>query len=302
MILMNDAKMITKEMVHHLEGLKVEYVDRIMEAVEFIERRLGQKTSVNEIADHVGYSKFHFQRLFHQVTNHTVGQYITARKLTEAAKTIRGKNYRIIDVSYMFGFESHETFTRAFKTRFGMLPYEWKSSGRIPPNLMMGVLKAEYLDHIQHLEAEAVEQVFLDEKIVRGYLTQSSSVEHIYDCWNRLLETCRHKQVEKFGIVQYPDNMELDTTYTYLAACQSEHLEASGEQQLFNIPKGNYIVFEHRGSVEKLPLTYRYIYGTWFTQNKLNLNGVFDFEHYGDRFTGVNQIGSRIYIYVPIIG
>ncbi|CAH0121431.1 HTH-type transcriptional activator RhaR [Paenibacillus sp. CECT 9249] len=280
----------------------MEYVERMMEAVRYIEKRLGQKTNVDEIAGHIGYSKFHFQRLFHQVTNHTVGQYVAARKLTEAAKTLRRTNYRIIDVSYMYGFESHETFTRAFKARFGVLPNEWRGSGRIPPNLMMDVLKAEYLDHIQQLEAEAAGQVVLDEKIVRGYSARSGSVEHIYDCWNRLWKNCRNKQTDKFGIVRYDDSMEFDATYTYLAAAEAEHIEAAEEQEPFTIPEGTYIVFEHRGSVEKLPLTYRYIYGTWFTRNTHRLNGVFDFEYYGERFVEVDRTDSGILIYVPVSG
>ncbi|WP_442602008.1 AraC family transcriptional regulator [Paenibacillus sp. KN14-4R] len=280
----------------------MEYIERIMEAVAFIEQRLDQKTNVDDIANHVGYSKFHFQRLFHQVTSHTVGQYMTARKLTEAAQTLRRKNYRIIDVSNLYGFESHETFTRAFKSRFGVLPNEWRGAGRIPPNLLMKELRTEYLDHIQQLEAEAVEQIHLDEKVVRGYLPQSSSIAHIHDCWNQLFKQCRNKRADKFGIVQYADNMELDVTYTYLAASTAENLEVTDEQQQFVIPKGNYMVFEHLGCVEKLPLTYRYIYGTWFMQNRLELNGVFDFEYYGDRFNGVNQADNVIQIFVPISG
>lgn len=278
----------------------MEYIERVMEAVRYIENKLGQKMNINDIASHAGYSKFHFQRLFHQVTNHTVGQYITGRKLTEAAKMLRSTNYRIIDVSYMFGFESHETFTRAFKARFGLLPNEWRSSGRIAPNLLMNAFREEYLVHLLHLEAEAVERICLQEIFVRGYATRDSSLDHIYGCWNRLLRNCRNKRADKFGIVQYADDMEFDATYTYLAASEATNVETTDEQQPFTIPKGTYIVFEHRGSAEKLPLTYRYIYGTWFAQNPLQLNGAFDFEYYGERFAGVDQTDSGIQIFVPI--
>ncbi|MCU6708702.1 helix-turn-helix domain-containing protein [Paenibacillus sp. J5C_2022] len=280
----------------------MEYIDRIMAAVAYMESRLDRKTTVQDIAHQAGYSKFHFQRLFHQVTNYTVGQYMTARKLTEAAKTLRLKNYRIIDVSYMHGFESHETFTRAFKSRFGVLPNEWRASasGRIPPNLMMGELRAEYLAHIRQLEAEALELAVPEEIAVRGYRTDAHSVASIFQCWERLFRSCRDQQGEKFGIVQYADQMEFEADYTYLAAAREAHMEKAEEQCLFTVPVARYIVFEHRGSVEKLPLTYRYIYGTWFAQQEVEPGGSFDFEYYGEHFRGLHETASGIRIYVPV--
>ncbi|MBJ6362416.1 GyrI-like domain-containing protein [Paenibacillus sp. GCM10012307] len=71
-------------------------------------------------------------------------------------------------------------------------------------------------------------------------------------------------------------------------------------EQRFHIPGGKYQVFWHKGEVEKLPLTYRYIYGTWFTRNPIPLVGGFDFEYYDGSFQASNDAEAMVKIYVPI--
>ncbi|WP_028560299.1 helix-turn-helix domain-containing protein [Paenibacillus pinihumi] len=278
----------------------MEYLDRIMASVRYIERHLDQKLKIDDIAKHAGYSSFHFQRLFHQITFQTIGQYIHARKMTEAAKMLRESRLRIVDVSYQFGFESHEAFTRAFKARFGVLPNQWKRSAVIPPNLIMPALKEDYLAHIGQLEPEAIEQVEMEAMMVRGYHAEDSTIENIHRSWEQLSNSCLNRDVPKYGIVQYPECMDGEVAYSYLAATDIEQLKALEGQQRFHIPGGKYQVFWHRGEVEKLPLTYRYIYGTWFTRNPVPLVGGFDFEYYDGSFQAVNDAEAMVKIYVPI--
>lgn len=279
----------------------MEYVERVLEAVRYIESRLDQKISIDEIVNVAGYSKFHFQRLFHQVTNRTLGQYIMGRKLTEAAKVIRKKKYRIIDVSYMFGFESHETFTRAFKTWFDVLPNDWKVRGNIPKHLLVEEIKEDYLAHIQHCVTDAIESVVLEQKTVRGYLAKSGEIVDIFEAWRKLQESCKDVKRDKYGVIQYLDSVELDMMYRYLACCESQLVEERGDQQEFILPKTTYLVFDHKGSVDRLPLTYRYIYGTWIAKNKIELSSPFDFEYYGEQFYGESHPESIIRIYVPVL-
>lgn len=279
----------------------MEYVERIMEAVRYIERRLNHKMSILEVANVAGYSKFHFQRLFHQVTNRTLGQYITVRRLTEAARVIHSKNFRIIDVSYMFGYESHETFTRAFKAWFGVLPYEWKACVNIPKHLLIEEMKEDYLIHIQHQVSDVVECVTIEQRTMRGHLARSDAKDDIFNAWSRLQNNCKDRTADKYGIIQYLDSDELGMVYQYLACSESRHIEEKEDQHEFIIPRTTYLVFDHKGSVNQLSLSYRYIYGTWFTKNKFELSGQFDFEYYGNQFKGEHRSDSVIRIHVPVL-
>ncbi|WP_270168504.1 GyrI-like domain-containing protein [Paenibacillus sp. SYP-B4298] len=55
-------------------------------------------------------------------------------------------------------------------------------------------------------------------------------------------------------------------------------------------------LFWHKGDVEALPLTYRYIYGTWLVKHEVTLAGGFDFEYYGERAEEAKQADIKIYI------
>lgn len=194
----------------------MEYIDAIMSAVRYIENHLTQKVRVADIAKHVGYSNYHFQRLFHQVTSQTIGQYMMGRKLTEAGKLLREGQFRVVDVSYQFGFESHEAFSRAFKARFSVNPHQWKQKSLfIPPNLFKEEIREDYLKHLQQLEPENVEQVRLNGLEIRGYQSADSSVGSIYECWNRLYQVCLDLSTPKYGLIQYPFSMEEGCLYVH---------------------------------------------------------------------------------------
>lgn len=278
-------------------GITMEYIDAIMSAVRYIENHLTHKVRVADIAKHVGYSSYHFQRLFQQVTAQTVGQYVIARKLTEAGKLLREGQLRVVDVSYQFGFESHEAFSRAFKARFSVNPHQWKQkSSFVPPNLFKEKLREDYLIHLQQLEPENVEQVQLNGLEIRGYQSTDSSVSNIYECWNRLDQVCLDSSASRYGIIQYPFVMEGDASFTYTAAAKQDVIRAAEDQVTLRIRSGKFQVFWHKGDVEALPLTYRYIYGTWLVKHEVTLAGGFDFEYYGGRAEEAKQGDIKIYI------
>ncbi|MEK5238920.1 helix-turn-helix domain-containing protein [Paenibacillus sp. FSL L8-0470] len=279
----------------------MEYIDAIMSAVRYIENHLTQKVRVADIAKHVGYSNYHFQRLFHQVTSQTIGQYMMGRKLTEAGKLLREGQFRVVDVSYQFGFESHEAFSRAFKARFSVNPHQWKQKSLfIPPNLFKEEIREDYLKHLQQLEPENVEQVRLNGLEIRGYQSADSSVGSIYECWNRLYQVCLDFSTPKYGLIQYPFSMEGKAAFTYTAAVKHDLTKAAEDQVTLQIRPGKYQVFWHKGELEALPFTYRYIYGTWLVKHNVTLSGGFDFEYYGGRYIGEDAKKVEVKIYIPV--
>lgn len=94
----------------------------IQAAINWIDGKLEDDFSLNEISAYLGYSKFHTSREFKAFTGSTLKRYIMLRRLTKAAKDIRDLNIRIIDVAIKYGFNSQEAFSRSFKNTFGINP------------------------------------------------------------------------------------------------------------------------------------------------------------------------------------
>lgn len=93
----------------------------ITKSLVYIEKNLKQKLSIEEIADNVGYSKFHFSRMFKQEMNISVMEYVKERKLIYASEAIL-QGHKILDVAIEYGWESHSGFNKAFKNYYGFSP------------------------------------------------------------------------------------------------------------------------------------------------------------------------------------
>jgi len=98
------------------------YVNMINQTIDYIEDNIHEKISLEDIAEHFGVSKFHFNRMFKTLSGITLKQYVLGRKLTQALRCLTETSASVIDVAYDFGLEYPEVFSRAFKKQFGVPP------------------------------------------------------------------------------------------------------------------------------------------------------------------------------------
>lgn len=94
---------------------------KLYESLSIIEDMIEDKLTAESIAKYVGYSKFHFSRLFKSEFGITLNEYIIERRLMNAAKDIIG-GHKIIDVAMKYGYDTHSGFDKAFKRKFGYPP------------------------------------------------------------------------------------------------------------------------------------------------------------------------------------
>ncbi len=91
------------------------------EALKFIEKNVDNDITVESVAKEIGYSKFHFSRLFKSEFDVTLQGYITERRLHNASKEIlKGQN--VLNVAVKYGYDTHSGFSKAFKKHFGYSP------------------------------------------------------------------------------------------------------------------------------------------------------------------------------------
>jgi len=101
---------------------KRDKVDAVQRMQDCIEQHLTQPISLYMLAQVAGYSPFHSERIFKEMTGKSPFDYIRALRLSRAAVRLRDKGARVTDVAFDFVFESHEGFTRAFSREFGTSP------------------------------------------------------------------------------------------------------------------------------------------------------------------------------------
>lgn len=108
----------------------MEWIDAITAALERVERVLESTETAGEIANACGYSPFYMQRIFANLTGITLGEYLRARRLSEAAARLQ-MGESVLDAALLYGWDSPESFSRAFKRFHGCAPIDLKL-GRAP--------------------------------------------------------------------------------------------------------------------------------------------------------------------------
>jgi AraC family transcriptional regulator len=110
---------------------------RIEKAVLYIEDNLSINLRASDIAKHAHLSPFHFQRLFSAYLGEPVSQYILSRRLERAARLLSTSNaINILELALDSGFDTHSSFSKAFKKRFAVSPSAFRDA---PASAIKGV-------------------------------------------------------------------------------------------------------------------------------------------------------------------
>lgn len=102
-------------------------INCIQRAIDFIEDNIYDELRMETIASQAYMSSFHFQRIFSVVCGVSIGEYIRSRRLALAGIEIGCSDTRIIDIAFKYGYESPESFSRAFTRFHGISPVTARS-------------------------------------------------------------------------------------------------------------------------------------------------------------------------------
>lgn len=98
----------------------------IQQSIDYIEAHLEESLSLEEIASRVGFSSYHFHRMFRKEVGINIADYVRRRRLCLAAQLLLNSSDTIIDIALHCQFESQESFTRAFKRLYGIPPGRYR--------------------------------------------------------------------------------------------------------------------------------------------------------------------------------
>jgi len=107
------------------------WIEGIQTAIGFIEEHILEELPIEDIAARAYVSPFHFQRIFSVLCGFSVGEYIRNRRLALAAEELCTSDMRVLDAALKYGYDSHESFTRAFKRFHGVDPSHARKKGAL---------------------------------------------------------------------------------------------------------------------------------------------------------------------------
>jgi AraC family transcriptional regulator len=106
---------------------------RVQPALAFAARRMDRASPLDALAAQAGLSAFHLHRLFVGVAGETPKQYTLRLRVCRGAALLLTTSDTVLDIALACGFDSHETFTRAFRRQFGLSPRAYRRRGFVLP-------------------------------------------------------------------------------------------------------------------------------------------------------------------------
>ncbi|MHC4618810.1 MAG: AraC family transcriptional regulator [Planctomycetota bacterium] len=254
------------------------YEERILRVLVFIQRNLDEELSLEQLAKAAHFSRYHFHRIFRGMVGESVKEHIRRLRLERAAMRLKHSDKSVLEIALEAGYETHESFTRAFKAVCGCAPARFRSSNSVLPETAPsvvhyrsdGVIKGirfriggESMDvKIERLEAMRVAFVrhvgpYSEAGEAWGKLCGRLGAEGMLGAEARFVGVC-HDDPE----VTPPEKIRYDACVTV-----SDDFEPEGEIGVQTIGGGEYAVVTHAGPYEKLGQTYAKLYGQWLPQS-----------------------------------
>lgn len=251
----------------------MDWIARLQNAIDYVEDHLTEELDYGEIAGHAYSSSFYFQRIFGILCGFTLGEYIRNRRLTLAGSDLASTNCKVIDAALKYGYDSPESFSRAFTKFHGVTPTEarsnrarLKSFSRISVKLVLeGGTMMDY-----RIEKKEAFQVIAWRKRFAGgdEITQKS----IRDAWRQCGENgtinqlCRYLKPENpFGAnvlgicFDNPHQAEFD----YAIGVYYDGERMAEQLTVEEVPASTWMVFPCKG---KMPEAFQELYRKIYTE------------------------------------
>ncbi|MBC3805245.1 helix-turn-helix domain-containing protein [Acetobacterium fimetarium] len=100
----------------------MEWMKAISEAVDYIESHISDEITADDVANSVCISTFYFQKGFSMLCGYTIMEYIRNRRLALAGVALADSEAKVIDVAMQYGYDSPDSFTKAFTRFHGITP------------------------------------------------------------------------------------------------------------------------------------------------------------------------------------
>ena len=107
-------------------AVQKEHYDKFSNLLIYIDEHYADDLNLEDTAAIVGFSKFHFSRLFKQYTNTTFYDYLCKKRITRAQEML-AENFSITTIAYQTGFNTPSAFCRCFKKHTGYTPSEFRN-------------------------------------------------------------------------------------------------------------------------------------------------------------------------------
>ena len=174
----------------------MEWTEALKRSISYMEAHLLDNIDGCDVVESVNISPYYFQKGFSLVTGYTVAEYLRNRRLYLAAIDVVAGREKVIDIACRYGYDTPESFTKAFTRFHGLSPLQLKGdSSKIKPFLPLTVIITIQGGNDMDFTVEKMD-VF---KVI-GFLRDFSfetSYQEIPKFWSQFMEQCCKRKSDR---------------------------------------------------------------------------------------------------------
>ena len=257
----------------------MEWVKTINNAIEYMENHLTDDITLGDIAESVYISTFHFQRAFSMMAGISPTEYLRNRRLSQAGAELANGNERVIDVALKYGYDSPESFTKAFLRFHGVSPMQVRKGS---PLKYMNRYKIRITIDGGSMMEYKIEKLEAMELLVHAKnFHAETSEEEIPAFWDEYYSNEEYRKIPGYlGICaqKKTDSEE----FRYGIGCKASDVDGIPEGfEIIHIPEYSWAVFRCVGpSSEAIRAMWDKIYNEWLPITEYELIPDYYIENY----------------------
>ena len=254
------------------------WIQGIQSAIDYVEANLTGEIDYEEAAKRACSSPFHFQRVFGILCGFSLGDYIRMRRLSLAGEELSKGGGKIIDIALKYGYDTPESFSRAFTRFHGIAPSEAKRGGRVkiftPLSMKLSLSGGSKMDY--RIEKRDAFQVVCKRKSV-GKPQTANATPDITAMWQELgkdgtmarLIACMPEKPVMKGLLGICFSAELNAKqFPYGIGVEYDGRKVDDDLEVVTIPAHTYAVFTSKGKMPDAFIeTYQRIVTEFFPQS-----------------------------------
>jgi len=222
-----------------------------------IQKHLDQPMPLERLAEVASFSPWHFHRIFRGMVGESVKEHVRRLRLERAAQQLRDSNRGVLDIAIEAGYETHESFTRAFAAMFGPPPSIFRN-GAVTQRASVASGGAPIDVCIRHIPAIRV-----------VFVRHVGPFDQVGAAWQKLMAWAGPSgllgpEVRMLGIIQDDPEITAPEKLRYDAAMLvREGVAPSGEVGIQEVGPGEYAASVHVGPYNTLGNAYMRMCGEW---------------------------------------
>ncbi len=261
------------------------YLNRINSVLDYIDRNLEKRLTLEELAGAACFSKYHFSRVFAAAMGENLFHYIQRRRLEKAAsRLIREHSTSIMEIAMDAGFESSSSFSKSFKARFGKAPGQFRNTEQLKSNFRQDnstdagntcynpvTNTWRSLMNNQHVLVEVRKLKPFTAACIRNIGPYAGNSELFEGLFGRLFQWAGARNLVKDKpriLTLYHDNPEITADeHLQISVClevpPDTEIENSSPVRITSIPGGLYAVGKFEIHPSEYTDAWKFMYGKW---------------------------------------